>query len=60
MKSIMMMEIAEVIDEYKSSLEDLTESNFILINILTKQAEKYEKFAGAIAQAIQDHMFMSK
>ena len=60
MKSIMMMEIAEVIEEYKSSLEDLTESNFILINILTKQAEKYEKFATAIAQAIQDHMFNVK
>lgn len=60
MKSIIKMEIAEVIEEYKSSLEDLTESNFILINILTKQAQKYERFAGAIAQAIQEHVLNVK
>lgn len=46
----------EVIDEYQSSLKDLTQNSKPLINMLTMLAEDNEHFAPQIVQVIETHL----
>ncbi|KAJ8297737.1 hypothetical protein KUTeg_024268 [Tegillarca granosa] len=46
----------EVIEEYRSSLKDLTQNSKPLINMLTMLAEDNEHFAPQIVQVIETHL----
>lgn len=47
---------AEVCEEYRSSLEDLTFNSKPLINVLTMLAEENIKYAPEIVQVIENHL----
>lgn len=46
----------EVMDEYKSSLKELSVNSKPLINMLTMLAEDHEQHAPEIVQVIEDHI----
>ena len=46
----------EVMNEYRSSLSDLTMNSKPLINMLTMLAEDNEQFAAKIVQVIENHI----
>ena len=46
----------EILDEYKSSLEDLKFNSKPLINMLTMLADENLKYSSEIAAIIEDHL----
>lgn len=47
---------AEIVEEYISSLRDLTANSKPYINMLTQLAEDYIEYASAIVEAIEAHL----